>query len=326
MTEHTLLSAVNLACARALAEDSRVLIMGEDVGVNGGVFRATEGLYARFGAERVIDTPLCEAGLAGLAVGLASQGYRPVLEIQFMGFIYPALDQLVNHAARLRTRTRGKLTCPLVVRTPHGGGVHSPEHHSESTEAMLAHVPGLRVVIPSSPRRAYGLLLAAIRDPDPVVFLEPTRLYRSTREALEDDGEALPLDRAFVLREGADLTLMSWGACLREAEQASAALEERGVSVELIDVATLKPLDERTLVASVLKTGRCVIAHEAARSGGVGAEIAALLADEALLALRAPVQRVTGYDTIIPLAKLEHHYLPSSARILAACERALVSD
>jgi pyruvate dehydrogenase E1 component beta subunit len=326
MAEHTLLSAINLACGRALADDPRVLLLGEDIGVNGGVFRATAGLYARFGAERVIDTPLCEAGLAGLAVGLASQGFRPVLEIQFMGFIYSALDQLVNHASRMRTRTRGKITCPLVVRTPHGGGVHSPEHHSESTEAMLAHVPGLRVVIASSPRRAYGLLLAAIRDPDPVVFLEPTRLYRSTHEEVDDDGVALPLDRAFVLREGSDLTLMSWGASLREATAAAQTLATRGRSVELIDVATLKPLDARTLIESVRKTGRCVIVHEAARSGGVGAEIAALLADEALLCLRAPVARVTGYDTVIPLGKLEHYYLPTEQRILEACERVLAFE
>jgi len=326
MAEQTLLSAINLACARALSEDPRVIVLGEDVGVNGGVFRATEGLLERFGVERVIDTPLCEAGLAGLAVGLASQGFRPVLEIQFMGFIYSALDQLVNHASRLRTRTRGKLSCPLVLRTPHGGGVHSPEHHSESTEALLTHVPGLRVVIPSSPRRAYGLLLSAIRNPDPVVFLEPTRLYRSTTEPVADDGEALPLDRAFVLREGRDLTLVSWGAMLMDTLEAAEELARQGIAAEVIDVATLKPLDEATLVASVRKTGRCVIVHEAARTGGVGAEIAAVLADAAVFSLRAPISRVTGYDTIVPLAKLEHHYLPSTPRIVAACRRVMSFD
>jgi 2-oxoisovalerate dehydrogenase E1 component beta subunit len=284
-----------------MTEDPRVLLLGEDVGVDGGVFRATDGLLARFGADRVFDTPLSESAKAGVAVGLAAQGFKPIVEIQFMGFIYPALDQLVNHASRLRNRTRGRLSCPMVLRTPHGGGIHAPEHHSESTEAMLAHVPGLRVVIPSSPRRAYGLLLAAIRDPDPVVFLEPTRLYRTVKEPVIDDGAALPLDRAFVLREGTDLTLISWGAMLIETLAAAQRLSDDGVAAEVIDLATLKPIDLPTILGSVKKTGRCVIVHEAAKSCGVGAEIAALLADEGLLVLQAPVLRVAGYDTIMPL-------------------------
>lgn len=323
MSDTTLVGAINLACARAMQDDPRVLLLGEDVGVDGGVFRATEGLRARFGPDRVFDTPLSEAAIAGLAVGLAAQGFKPIIEIQFMGFIYPALDQLVNHASRLRTRTRGRLSCPLVLRTPHGGGIHSPEHHSESTEAMLAHVPGLRVVIPSSPRRAYGLLLSAVNDPDPVIFLEPTRLYRTTKEPVIDDGTALPLDRAFVLREGNDLTLISWGAMLIETLAAATRLAEDGVNAEVIDVATLKPLDAQTLLASVNKTGRCVIVHEAARTCGVGAEIAALLADEGLLALQAPVTRVTGYDTVMPLSKLERTYLPSTERVMRAARHVL---
>ncbi|MFI5309046.1 MAG: alpha-ketoacid dehydrogenase subunit beta [Polyangiales bacterium] len=323
MAEITLLSAVKLACGRAMADDPSVVLLGEDVGAVGGVFRATDGLLARFGPERVLDTPLSEAGITGLAVGLAVQGFKPVLEIQFMGFVYPSIDQLVNHASRMRSRTRGRLHCPLVLRTPHGGGVHSPEHHSESTEAMLAHVPGLRVVIPSSPRRAYGLLLAAIRDPDPVVFLEPTRLYRKVKEDVPDEGQALPLDRAFVLRQGRDLTLVSWGAMLVETLEAAEQLAREGVEAEVIDVATLKPLDMATILESVGRTGRCVIVHEAARTCGVGAEIAAGLADEGLFSLQAPVVRVTGYDTVMPLLQLERSYLPSTERVLAAARRVL---
>lgn len=323
MPELTLVEAVRLALARAMTDDSRVIVLGEDVARDGGVFRATDGLLDRFGAERVFDTPLAEAAIAGLAVGLASQGLRPVAEFQFSGFIYPAIDQLVNHASRLRNRTRGRLTCPLVVRAPAGGGVHAPEHHSESPEAMFAHMPGLRMVVPSSPARAYGLLLAAIRDPDPVVFFEPTRLYRAFREPVEDDGASLPLDRAFVLREGADLTLVAWGAMIRETLSAADQLEADGVSAEVIDVATLAPLDAATIVASVTRTGRCVIAQEAALTGGFGAEIAARLADEALLSLKAPIVRVAGYDTVMPLPKLEHYYVPSVARILAGARRVL---
>jgi pyruvate dehydrogenase E1 component beta subunit len=323
MAEITLLSAVKLACGRAMTEDPSVVLLGEDVGAVGGVFRATDGLLARFGPERVLDTPLSEAGITGLAVGLAVQGFKPVLEIQFMGFVYPSIDQLVNHASRMRSRTRGRLSCPLVLRTPHGGGVRSPEHHSESTEAMLAHIPGLRVVIPSSPRRAYGLLLAAIRDPDPVVFLEPTRLYRKLKEDVPDDGQALPLDRAFVLRQGRDLTLVSWGAMLVETLEAAEQLAHEGVEAEVIDVATLKPLDMATILESVGRTGRCVIVHEAARSCGVGAEIAAGLADEGLFSLQAPVVRVTGYDTVMPLLQLERSYLPSTERVLAVARRVL---
>jgi 2-oxoisovalerate dehydrogenase E1 component subunit beta len=280
-------------------------------------------LLGRFGPERVLDTPLAEAAIAGMSIGLAAQGFRPVAEIQFTGFIYPAIDQLANHASRLRTRTRGRLTCPLVLRSPCGGGVHAVEHHSESPEAMFAHIPGLRVVVPSSPRRAYGLLLAAIRDPDPVVFLEPTRLYRAFREEVADDGTAQLLDRSFVLREGRDLTLVAWGAMVREALEAAEALSPEGVSSEVIDVATLKPLDAETILASVRKTGRCIIVHEAPLTGGFGGEIAARLAEHGLMSLLAPIERVAGYDTVMPLPRLEQVYLPSAVRITAAARRAM---
>jgi 2-oxoisovalerate dehydrogenase E1 component beta subunit len=321
MPEMTLVEAVNLALARAMEEDPDVIVLGEDVGINGGVFRATVGLQQRFGSERVIDTPISELLISGLCVGMASQGLKPVGEIQFLGFLYPCIDQLVNHASRLRTRTQGRLSCPMVLRTPHGGGIRAPEHHSESTEAMLAHIPGLRVVLPSSPERAYGLLLAAIRDPDPVVFLEPTRLYRAAKGQVEDSGEALPLDAAFVLREGRDVTLISWGAMVKETLAAAEELAADGVGADVIDLATLKPYDEETVLASVTKTGRCIIVHEAARTGGFGAEIAALIAERGLTSLLAPVVRVTGYDTVMPLPRLEQHYIPSVGRIVAAARK-----
>jgi 2-oxoisovalerate dehydrogenase E1 component beta subunit len=316
MAEITLVEAVNLALARAMSEDKDVLLLGEDIGVNGGVFRATNGLQARFGRERVIDTPLAEGGIAGVAVGMAAMGLKPVAEIQFSGFIYPAIDQIINHASRMRNRTRGRLTCPMVLRSPCGAGIHAPEHHSESPEAMFAHMPGLRVVAPSSPARAYGLLLASVRDPDPVIFLEPTRLYRLFRQEVEDDGVELPLDACFVLREGADATVVTWGAMVPETLAAAEKLEEEGVMIEVIDVATLKPLDVETILRSVEKTGRCVIVHEAPRTAGFGAEVAAEIAERALYSLLAPIKRVTGYDVVVPLAKLEKQYIPSVDRIV----------
>jgi 2-oxoisovalerate dehydrogenase E1 component beta subunit len=326
MAETNLVQAVNLALARTLETDPRVLVLGEDVGVNGGVFRATDGLQSRFGTERVRDTPLSETLIAGMSVGLAAQGFRPVAEIQFMGFLYPAIDQLVSHASRLRNRTRGRLSCPMVLRAPYGGGIGAPEHHSESTEAMLAHAPGLRVVIPSSPARAYGLLLAAVRDPDPVVFLEPKRIYRAFDEDVVDDGTALALDRCFTLREGGDVTLITWGAMTVETLAAAERLSEVGIGAEVLDVATLVPLDTAAILDSVEKTGRVVIVHEAVRTGGFGAEIAARIAEHALLSLRGPVQRVTGYDTVMPLPRLERHYMPSVERIVAAAEHAMEFD
>ncbi|SEP90309.1 pyruvate dehydrogenase E1 component beta subunit [Azotobacter beijerinckii] len=321
--KYTLVEAVNLALHRAMRDDDNVVVLGEDVGVNGGVFRATLGLREAFGFKRVLDTPLAETMLAGLAVGMAAQGLRPVVEIQFMGFIYAAMEHLVSHASRLRNRTRGRLSCPMVLRTPMGAGIRAPEHHSESTEALFAHVPGLRVVVPSSPARAYGLLLAAIDDPDPVVFLEPTRLYRMNPQPLLDDGRRLPLDSCFTLREGRDLTLLSWGASVHESLQAAGALAERGIDAEVIDVACLKPLDLDTLAASVRKTGRCVIVHEAPKSCAVGAEIAASLYERVLLDLQAPIQRVTAPDIPPPLYRLEQLYLPGVEDILAACETVL---
>lgn len=321
-----MVEAINLALHRAMQDDPEVVVLGEDVAGNGGVFRATVGLHKRFGFRRVMDTPLAETLIAGISVGMAAQGLKPVAEIQFMGFIYAGMEQLVSHASRLRSRTRGRLTCPLVVRTPHGAGIHAPEHHGETTEALFAHVPGLRVVIPSSPRRAYGLLLAAIADPDPVLFLEPARLYRSVQQPVPDDGQPLPLDTCFTLREGQDLTLISWGAALKETLDAAVVLADEGVDAEVIDVATLKPLDTRTLIASVRKTGRCVIIHEAARSFGVGAEIAALLHEQAWHALRAPVGRVTGFDCVIPYARQELAYLPDVQSICRAARATLTGD
>lgn len=323
MAEIALVEAVNLALAHALEHDPAVVLLGEDIGANGGVFRATLGLQARFGAERVFDTPLAEGAIAGAAIGMAAMGLHPVAEIQFTGFIYPIVDQVLSHAARLRHRTRGRLSCPLVIRSPCGAGIHAPEHHSESPEALFAHIPGLRVVMPSSPARAYGLLLAAIRDPDPVIFLEPTRLYRLFKQRVEDTGEALPLDACFTLREGADVTLVSWGAMLQEALKAADQLAEEGIAAEVIDVATLKPLDIDTILASVAKTGRCVIVHEAPRTCGLGAEIAAAIAERGLYSLLAPIERVTGYDVVVPLFRLETQYMPSVARILSAVKKTL---
>ena len=323
MAESTMVEAVRLAMARAMADDDRVLLFGEDVGVNGGVFRASEGLQARFGPERVRDTPLSEALLVGLAVGLGAQQMRPVVEIQFAGFAYPAIDQLANHAARMRNRTRGRLSCPMVLRVPYGGGIGAPEHHSESPEALFAHLPGLRVVVPSSPARAYGLLLAAIADPDPVVFMEPKRLYRSLRQEVVDDGQALPLDRSLTLREGRDVTLVSWGAMLVETLAAADRLGEEGVSAEVIDVATLKPLDMPAILASVARTGRCVVVQEAPRAVGVGAEIAASIAEAGLASLLAPIERVCGWDTIMPYPRLENYYMPRVERVAEAMRRTL---
>ena len=323
MAAITLVEAINLALARALADDPNVVVFGEDVGVNGGVFRATVGLQQRFGPARVFDTPLAEALIAGMAVGLAVEGLRPVAEIQFAGFAYTTIDQLLNEAGRMRHRTLGRLSCPLLLRTPCGAGIRAPEHHSESPEAMFAHIPGIRVVYPTSPRRAYGLLLAAIRDPDPVVFLEPSRLYRREKEEVEDDGQALPLDTCFLLRAGTDVTLVTWGACVAETLQAAEQLAAEGIAAEVIDVATLKPIDFDTIVASVAKTGRCVIVTEAPRTCSLASEISAEVSERALLSLLGPVQRVTGWDTPTPMARLEHLYIPSPQRICAAVRNAM---
>jgi len=320
MAEMTLVEAITLAMAYEMEHDPSVIVMGEDVGKDGGVFRATLGLLDKFGPERVLDTPLAESMIGGVAVGMAARGLKPVAEFQFMGFIYPAIDQIINHAARMRNRTRGRLTCPVVFRTPFGAGIHAPEHHSESTEAIFAHIPGLRVVIPSSPARAYGLLLASIRNPDPVIFLEPSRLYRFAKQDVINDGKALPLDVCFTLRTGEDVTLVTWGAMVKETLAAADQLQAAGVSVEVIDVATIRPLDMDTILASVEKTGRCVIVHEAALTCGVGAEIAAQIAEKALFSLKAPPIRVAGYDIIVPYARMEKYYIPSEKRIVDAVQ------
>src|ERR1700674_4764534 len=319
----TMVEAIAMAHGWEMQHDANVVVIGQDVGANGGVFRATAGLQERFGADRVQDTPLAEATIAGMSIGMATHGLKPVAEIQFMGFLYPALDQIVNHMSRMRNRTRGRLSCPVVIRTPHGGGIHAPEHHSESTETMLCHIPGIRVVCPSSPARAYGLLLAAIRDPDPVMFLEPVRLYRAMRQDVTDDGLALPLDRCFILRAGNDVTIVTWGAMTQETLRAAAQLDAEGVGAEVIDLATLSPIDSETILDSVAKTGRLVIVHEAARNVGVGAEIAAIVAEHGLFDLQAPIQRVTGYDTVMPLFRLEHDYIPSVRRIVDAVQTVL---
>ncbi|WP_444938063.1 alpha-ketoacid dehydrogenase subunit beta [Microbulbifer sp. JMSA002] len=323
MAQITLVEAITQALAFEMQRDPKVVVFGEDVGLNGGVFRATDGLQARFGHERVLDTPLAENMIAGIAIGMAVQGLRPVAEFQFMGFIYPGLDQILSHAARYRNRTRGRLSCPIVYRAPYGGGIHAPEHHSESTEALFAHIPGLRLVVPSSPARAYGLLLAAIRDPDPVVFLEPKRIYRAVRQEVVDNGEALPLDRAFVLREGSDITLIAWGASLKETLQVAEQLSTEGIEAEVIDLATLKPLDIHTIIDSLEKTHRCVLIHEAARFCGLGAEVASQINEYAFDLLHAPVQRVTGFDTVMPYYQLEDVYLPGVPRIMTAVREVL---
>lgn len=323
MPELTLVDAVNMGLDHEMRADPDVVLLGEDIGLNGGVFRATDGLQQKYGSERVLDTPLSETLIAGMAVGMAAEGLRPVAEIQFLGFVYSTIDQIVNHASRLRNRTRGRLCCPMVLRAPFGGGIRAPEHHSESTEALFAHIPGIRVVIPSSPSRAYGLLLAAIRNPDPVVFLEPKRIYRLLRQQVADDGQALPLDTAFVLREGSDITLVTWGAMVHETTLAADQLEQRGIRAEVIDMATLKPLDMDTVLVSVQKTGRCIIVHEAARTCGVGAEIAAQLCEFGLMSLFAPVRRVTGYDTVMPLFQLEQQYLPGVEQIVRTAAQAM---
>lgn len=316
MANLTIIEAINLAMNSEMARDPSVVVLGEDIGKNGGVFRATLGLQEKYGTDRVVDTPLAETLVAAMSIGLATQGLKPVAEIQFSGFLYPCVDQMVNHASRMRNRTRGRISCPMVIRAPNWGGIHAPEHHSEPLETTFAQMPGLRVVCPSNPARAYGLLLAAIRDPDPVVFLEPTRCYRLFKAPVEDNGEALPLDTAFVEREGSDITLISWGAMMHETRLAADALAEQNISAEVVDVATLKPLDLDTILASVAKTGRCVIISEAPRAGSWASEIAANIAEHGLLSLFAPIMRVSGYDTIMPLAKQERVYIPDVERIL----------
>ena len=321
MAAITLIEAVNLAMAHELRADKDVVLLGEDVGANGGVFRATDGLQQEFGKERVIDTPLAESMIAGVSIGMAAQGLKPVAEIQFMGFIFPAVDQIICHAARMRNRTRGRISLPMVIRAPFGGGIHAPEHHSESTEAIFAHIPGLKVVIPSNPSRGYGLMLAAIRDPDPVIFLEPKRVYRIEKHEIEDNGEEYPLGMCFVDREGTDITLISWGAMLHETKLAAEKLAQEGISAEVIDVATVSPLDIETILDSVAKTGRVCIIQEAPKAGALGSEIAAEIAEKGVMNLLAPIGRVSGYDTVMPYYRLEKQYMPKVEHILDEAKR-----
>jgi pyruvate/2-oxoglutarate/acetoin dehydrogenase E1 component len=319
----TLAQALNRTLDRALAERDDVVVMGEDVGRTGGVFRITDGLLDRYGDKRVVDAPVAESGIAGVGLGLAIAGLRPVLEMQFMGFSYPAFDQVISHISRMRHRSRHRFTAPLVIRIPYGGGIGAAEHHSESTEALYAHVPGLKVVVPSRPADAAGLLWSAIEDPDPVVFLEPIRLYRAVKEEVADPPPPTPIGAAAVERSGTDVTLLAWGAMMKEARAATEALVAGGTDVELVDVRSLVPLDVETITASVARTGRAVVVQEAPRTAGYAAELVAVIQEHCLYDLEAPVERVTGWDTVFPLKRAEHHYLPSVERIVAAVERVL---
>jgi pyruvate dehydrogenase E1 component beta subunit len=322
MANLTLVQAINLALAQEMESDERVVLLGEDIGVNGGVFRVTEGLQKRFGADRVIDTPLAESGIMGFAVGLAMGGLIPIPEIQFEGFLGPAYDQLVNHGGRYRTRSRGAITVPMTLRVPVGGGIHAPEMHSDSPEAIYAHHPGLKVVMPSTPYDAKGLLISAIRDPDPVVFFEPKRVYRAFREEVPEDEYTVPIGKAKVVSEGSDLTVVTWGAPVFQCLQAIDELPE-DVSIELIDMRTIYPIDIDTVAQSVEKTGRCVIVQEAPKTCGFGSELSALIQELCFLHLEAPVQRVAGFDTVMPYYKLELDYLPEAPRIESAIKETL---
>jgi pyruvate dehydrogenase E1 component beta subunit len=323
MAERTVVEAINLALQQEMTNDPSVLLLGEDIGKDGGVFRVTQGLIEQFGEKRVVDTPLSESAIVGLAIGLAVYGLKPIAEIQFEGFSFAAFEQLSCHASRIRTRTRGRYHCPLVVRVPYGGGIRAPEHHSDSNEAHFVHIPGLKVVIPSSPYEAKGLLLSAVRDPDPVVFMEPKRIYRALREDVPDEEYSIPLDRARIVTEGNDVTLIAWGAMLHVTLQAAKSMADKGISAEVIDLRTLSPLDHDTLIESVKKTKRAVVVHEAPRTCGLGAEIVARINEMALVYLEAPVERVTGFDTVMPLPKLEKLYLPDVGRVVRAIDRVM---
>jgi len=323
MPKRNLVEAINRGLLEEMERDPAVVILGEDVGREGGVFRVTDGLQARFGSDRVIDTPLAESGIVGTAFGMAVNGLRPVAEIQFEGFLAPAMDQIMSHIARIRTRSRGRFTSPLVIRSPFGGGIHAPEHHSDSPEAIFIHTPGIKVVIPASPYDAKGLIKAAIRDADPILFFEPKRIYRAIKEEVPDEDYTVPIGKAKVVREGNDITLISWGAMVRETLRAAEMVERQGVKAEVIDLRTLSPMDEEVFLTSVKKTGRAVIIQEAPRTCGLGAEISARIQETSLLSLEAPVERIAGFDTIVPLLKLENHYLPTPERIVRGIRKAI---
>lgn len=324
MAKMTMVQALNLALRQEMEKDDRVIVLGEDVGLDGGVFRVTDGLIQQFGEQRVVDTPLAESAIVGMSIGMAAYGLHPVAEIQFSGFSYQAFHQLENHAARLRWRSRGRFTVPMVMRAPYGGGVRALEHHSESREAYWAHTPGLKMVIPSGPRSARALLISAIRDPDPVVFYEPKALYRAFREEVPEEEETFPLGKSKIVREGTDITLIAYGAMMRPTLEAADRLREKyGAEAEVVDLLTLSPLDESLFTASVRKTGRAVVIHEAPRSFGPGAEIAAKIAEKSFYYLEAPVVRVTGFDVVIPLFSREKAYLPGAGRIVREARRVL---
>jgi pyruvate dehydrogenase E1 component beta subunit len=324
MAKLNMVQAINLALEQEMARDKDVLILGEDVAQDGGVFRVTDGLLEKFGKDRVMDTPLAESAILGTSIGMAMAGLRPVCEMQFSGFSYLMMGQFEAHATRMRSRTQSQITLPLVVRMPYGGGVRALEHHSESREATYGHLPGSKVITPSSPRNARALLVAAIRDPDPVVFMEPKHSYRAFREEVPEEEEVMPIGKAQVVQEGQDLTLVSWGAMMRPALKAAAELEKkRGTSIEIIDMLTISPLDGDTVCRSVQKTGRCVIVQEAPRSFGVSSEIIARINDKSLMYLEAPVKRLTGYDVVTPYFGREKKYIPDAGRVLRGMEETL---
>ena len=324
MARLNMVQAINLALKQEMERDKDVVLIGEDVGKDGGVFRITEGLVEKF-PDRIFDTPLAESGIIGTAIGMAVYGLKPVAEIQFMGFIYAGIEQLFSHASRIRSRSRGRYSCPLVIRTPYGIGIKPPELHSESSEALFCHMPGIKVVVPSSPYNAKGLLISAIRDPDPVIFLEPTRLYRLIKEEVPETEYTLPLGKAKIVQEGKDITVIAWGSMLHRTlesiESRSVGIE--GFDAEVIDLMTLNPYDEETILESVKKTGRVVIVHEATRNCGFGAELSAFIAEEAMLHLKSPIIRVTGLDAVIPMARLEDYYAPTKEKIVRALKKVM---
>jgi pyruvate dehydrogenase E1 component beta subunit len=323
MPKCNMVEAINLALRQEMEKDPTVMILGEDVGREGGVFRVTDGLQPIFGADRVVDTPLAESGIVGTALGLALNGMRPIAEIQFEGFLPPTLDQIISHVSRFRTRSRGRYSCPMVIRAPYGGGIRAPEHHSDANEAIFAHIPGIKVVIPSNPYDAKGLLISAIRDPDPVLFLEPKRIYRAIRQDIPEEEYTIPIGKASLLQEGGSVTVISWGAMVREVLRAADKAAGQGINAEVIDLRTISPMDDETIIESVRKTGRVVVVHEAPRTCGVGAEIIARINEKAFYYLEVPMIRVTGFDTVMPLLKLENLYLPNPERILRAMRQAV---
>ncbi|MSU02060.1 alpha-ketoacid dehydrogenase subunit beta [Tissierella pigra] len=315
-----IVQAVNQALMNEMENDETVVVYGEDVGLEGGVFRATVGLQEKFGKMRAFDSPLAESAIVGTAIGMAVNGLKPVVEMQFMGFSYPAFNQIISHVARMRNRSRGRYILPMVIRAPYGGGIRALEHHSESTEALYAHIPGLKVVIPSTPYDAKGLLIAAIRDPDPVLFLEPKRIYRAFKQDIPEDAYTLPIGKAKIVEEGEDVTIITWGAMVRDVQKAAQMVKAKGIHPEIIDLRTIAPMDRETFVESVKKTGRAIVVHEAPKTLGTGAEIVAILNEKAFLYLEAPPTRVTGFDTTFPLPRGEKHYIPSPERIAKTIE------